>query len=144
MSPSCDSFLSFRSSADRSQDPWLSKEYKSLYPHLMAQIEEQRIREHCVQFRMITGDTSSYIASERLIRRRKKKLLSCISTTHVNFGKFREILRADVNPGIKNCMDVLDSVGPDPQGQCMPNISDDRAAAAVAAWAALAALFFWN
>ena len=62
------------------------------------------------------------ISEETGSRKRNRMLLSAISTTARMFPEFREILRADSIKTYADCMDDLDSVGPDPEGQSILNI----------------------
>ena len=76
----------------------------------------------CFSLGMISKDKRVAISEVTASRRRKEELLSTISTTAKNFVKFREILRTDSIERYADYMDDLDSVGPDPTGQSIPNI----------------------
>ena len=75
------------------------------------------MRAKCVALEMIRSSTSESIAEEFEPRRRNASLIDSISKTRENFGKFREILRADETGRCDNFMQDLDSIGPDPKGK---------------------------
>ena len=114
--------FSFRPPADRSKNPWQTTEYKSKYTNLLVLMEDSDILAKCFSLGMISESMRLAISEVTDSRHRKEKLLSSISTTTKNFVKFREILRTDSIERYADYMDDLDSVGPDPEGQSIPNI----------------------
>ena len=93
-----------------------------MYLDLLDKMDDEDFLAKCFSLGMLAKRKKVAISEVPGSVRRTEMLLSTISTTATNFGKFREILRTDSIKAYADYMDDLDSVGPDPEGQSIPNI----------------------